>query len=115
VDYDYSKRSYLLPEGCKDLTDVIPMTAITEHGFVVTVRLAGLQSRDIEVVALVSTLRILAKQSGHPFVSTIEVPVPSDYAPARARATYFKGQLRIVVPKAAAPSDAGVNGEIISN
>jgi hypothetical protein len=34
MDYDYNSRAYLLPEGCKDLLDVLqPKTAITERGF----------------------------------------------------------------------------------
>lgn len=104
MDYDYSKRSGLLPEGCKDLIDVIqPQTAITEIGFVVSVRFPKIQSRDIAVAVVGSILRIIARQTGSPsFGKAIEVPVPSDYAPAKARAMYLQDQLRIVVPKAAA-------------
>ena len=105
MDCDYRKRGYLLPEGCKDLIDVIqPNTAITEEGFVVTIRLPGLQTGDINVVAEGSTLRIFGKQSGSPvpFGKTIEVAVPGDYALAQAQATYLHDWLRIVVPKAAA-------------
>jgi HSP20 family molecular chaperone IbpA len=98
MDYDYSKRSYLLPEGCKDLGDAIqPKTAITEFGFVVTARLPELQSTDLEITAEGSTLRIVTKQG-----DSLTVEVPSDYALAKAQATYLNGRLRIVVPKAAA-------------
>ena len=98
MDCDYGKRSYLLPDGCKDLVDgILPNTAITESGFVVTARLPELQKTDIRITAEGGTLRIVTKQSGS---RTIEVP--SDYAPAKARATYLHGRLSIVVPKAAA-------------
>jgi len=102
---DYSQRSYLLPEGCKDLTDVIqPKTAVTEHGFIVTARLPGLQNQDIQITAIGRTLRIFVQRSGDPapLGKTIEVPVPGDYALAKAEAMYLWGQLRIVVLKAAA-------------
>jgi HSP20 family molecular chaperone IbpA len=98
MDYDYSKRSYLLPEGCKDLVDVIqPKTAITEFGFVVTARLPELQNTDIKITAEGNTLRIVTKQGGS---RTVEVP--SNYALAKAQAIYLHGRLSIVVPKAAA-------------
>ncbi|HTV39111.1 MAG TPA: Hsp20/alpha crystallin family protein [Candidatus Sulfotelmatobacter sp.] len=101
MDYDYSNRSFLLPEGCKDLIDVIqPTAAVTEHGFVLTVQLAGVQSDEIEITVVGRTLRIGVRQgaSHAPFGGT--VVVPWDYAIAQAQATYFKDKLYIVVPKA---------------
>jgi HSP20 family molecular chaperone IbpA len=102
MDYDYSKRGYLLPEGCKDLVDLIqPKTTITAHAFVVTVRLPDLRNKDIDVTVEGNTLRIVTKQGGshRPFESVVDVP--ADFALADARATYFQGLLRIVVPKRA--------------
>jgi HSP20 family molecular chaperone IbpA len=94
MDYDYSQRSYLLPEDCKNLIDLIqPKTAVTERGFVVTARLPELQSTDITIIAEGSTLRIVTKQGG-----SLTVEVPGNYA----RATYLHGRLSILVPKAAA-------------
>ena len=103
MDYDYSKRSYLLPDGCKDLIDAIqPNAAITERGFVVTVQLPGRQSADIEIRVEGSILRISAKQVGsHPAFDN-SFQVPSGYVVADTRATYLHGRLRIVVPEAAA-------------
>ena len=96
MDYNYSKRGYLLPGGCKDLVDVIqPKTAITKRGFVVTVRLSVRKCSDVQVIAEGSTLRIITKQWGS---STIEVP--GAYLLAGARAMYLNGRLRIVVPGA---------------
>ena len=98
MDYDYRKRSYLLPEGCQDLVDVIqPKTAITELGFVVTARLPELPNTDIKITAEGSTLRIDTPQGGS---RTVEVP--GGYALAKAQATFHHGRLHIVVPKAAA-------------
>ncbi len=103
MDFHYSKRGYLLPEGCKDLIDVIqPKTAITERGFVVTARLPKLQSEDIEITVEGSTLRIIAKQGGVHVLFESMIEVPSGYTVADARAIYSNGSLRIVVPKAAA-------------
>ena len=104
MDYHYSKRGYLLPEGCKDLVDLIwPKTTITDHGFVVIAQLPELQSKDIEITVEGRALRIITKQgsSQGPFKNVV-IEVPSDCALADARATYFQGQLRIVVPKQAA-------------
>ncbi len=94
--YDYSTRGYLLPEGCKDLVDVIqPKTAITERGFEVTVPLSVPECSDIQIIADRSTLRIITRQCGsHP------IEVPGAYPLAGARATYFHDQLHILVPKA---------------
>ncbi|MGA2181076.1 MAG: Hsp20/alpha crystallin family protein [Verrucomicrobiota bacterium] len=100
MDYDYSKRGCLLPEGCKDLIDVSKQKAtITEHGFIVTARLPELRSRDIEITVEGRSLRIVGKLSNSqvPFESVIEVP--PGYGLADAQATCIKGKLRIVVPK----------------
>ncbi|MGA3141581.1 MAG: Hsp20/alpha crystallin family protein [Verrucomicrobiota bacterium] len=97
MDYDYSKRGCLLPEGCKDLLDVSKQKA--ESGFIVTARLPELRSGDFEIKVEGRSLRIVGKLSSSqvPFESVIEVP--PGYGVADAQATYFKGQLRIVVPK----------------
>jgi hypothetical protein len=98
MDYDYSKRGYLLPEGCKDLLDVIqPKTAITKRGFEVTVRLSVQKYSDIQIIAEENTLRIITWQC-----SSRTIEVPGAYPLAGARAMYLKGRLRIVVPEAIA-------------
>ena len=88
MDYDYSKRGCFFP------------TAITERGFVVT--LPHRQITDVAITVEESILRITAKQVGShaPFDTTIQVP--SGYTAANARPIYYDGQMRIVVPKAAA-------------
>jgi hypothetical protein len=98
MDYDYSKRGYLLPEGCKDLVDVIqPKTAITKRGFEITVRLSVPKCSDVQIIAEGSTLRIITNQW-----SSRTIEVPGAYPLAGAQAMYLKGRLRIVVPKAMA-------------
>lgn len=119
MEYDYRKRGYVLPDGCKDLIDatepkptptepgfVLERTTITDQGFIAACRLPELQGRNIDIAVEGSTLRISGgpPNSDVPFVGRIEVPV--GYAIARARAIYFRGALRIVVPKA--PGRPGV-------
>ena len=92
MDFDYNKRGYLLPEGCKDLIDVIEQkTAITERGFVVIVKLPEIQSKDIQIVAEGRTLRIVAKPGGGYVPVESKIEVPFGYTIAQASATYIKG------------------------
>jgi HSP20 family molecular chaperone IbpA len=98
MNFDYSKRGYLLPEGCKDLIDVIKHEA--ESGFMVIARVPEQFRRDILFFGTVEgrSLRIVGKHSSHVrFQSVIEVP--HGYRLAQAVATYDQGELRIVVPK----------------
>ena len=96
MDYDYGKRTYLLPEGCKDLAEVIqPKTAVTERGFEIMAQLAVQKISEIQILADRSTLQIVTRRCGS---RTIEIP--GAYPLAGARATYFNGRLQILVPKA---------------
>jgi HSP20 family molecular chaperone IbpA len=99
MDYDYTKRGYLLPEGCKDLIDVFHQKmAVTERGFEVTV--PGAAFGNLELTAEVGEARIIGKRlDGSPLFT---VPVPAGYDLTRARATYINGELHILVPKATA-------------
>jgi HSP20 family molecular chaperone IbpA len=74
----------------------------TPQSFIVTAQLPELQSENILITVEGRSLRIVGKQSSSqvPIESVIEIP--SGYELARALATYLKGQLRIVVPKAVA-------------
>jgi len=101
MNFDHSRRGYLLPKGCKDLIDVIKQEA--EGGFTMTARLPELRSRDILITATAEGrgLRIVGKHGSEVrFQSVIEVP--SGYRLAEAIATFIKGELRIVIPKEAA-------------
>ncbi len=108
MDYDYSKRGYLLPQGCKDLIDVIkgvgPVNEfkITQQadGFIVTFKIAELRAGDIDIVIEGRNLRIFrtAKASGKTPRESV-IAVPPGYDLARALATYTGDILRIFVPK----------------
>jgi hypothetical protein len=110
-EFDYSKRSYLLPKGCKDLIDVMEpeseagaeiatVTSFTKNSFLMTAALPELQNGDIEIVIEGRQLRVVVKPRGQAaFELLVEVPI--GYVVAKARAIYFDGELRIVVPKKA--------------
>ena len=106
-DFDYSKRSYLLPKGCKDLIDVmepeseegaeiVAATSVTKNSFVVTAVLLELQNGDIEIIVEGRQLRVVGTPRGQAAFELL-VEVPSGYVVAKARAIYFDGELRIVV------------------
>jgi len=73
-----------------------------QEAFIVTTRLPGVQSGDIEIVAQRSKVRVVGKLTGSriPFDGVIEVP--AGYEVAGAKATYHGAQLQIVFPKRAA-------------
>jgi hypothetical protein len=108
MDYDYSRRGYLLPEGCKELIDVFNQNmavtqlgfAITERGFEVTARGHALGRGNLEITAEGGQARIIGKRPDGRSLFTI--PVPAGYDLTRAQATYINGELRILVPKAPA-------------
>jgi hypothetical protein len=96
MDFDFNQRGSRLPEGCKDLVEVLqPKTAITGRGFEIAVQLSVPKCSDIQIIGDRNTLRIVTRQGGS---RTIEVP--GAYSLAGARATYFNDWLRILVPKA---------------
>jgi len=108
MNYDYSKRGYLLPEGCKDLIDVsepkppiVPdfKIVVTEKGLLIQAQLPQLQTGAVVIAVEERKLRLAGKhsQSLVPFEGTVEVPEGFDLT--RAEATYFSGELRIVIPK----------------
>lgn len=103
MDYNYSKRGYLLPIGCKDLIDTIdinPSDIIKQdNGLMLIFKMPGLRSENIEIVVERSHLRIIRKFSGSQASpeSTLEVPIGYDIT--RAHATYIKDTLRIFIPK----------------
>lgn len=108
MDYDYCRRGYLLPEGCKDLIDVFNQKmavtqagfAITERGFEVTALVPVLGRGDLEITAEGGQIRIIGKRPDGKLL--FMVPIPAGYEITRAQATYTNGELRILVPKATA-------------
>jgi HSP20 family molecular chaperone IbpA len=103
VDYDYSKRGYLLPDGCKDLIDVIqPKKDVNPRDFFfVTIHLPGLENADAKILVEGNTIWVVAEhESGAPYKRKIEVP--SGFVAAKARAIYLNNRFYITVPKAQA-------------
>src|SRR5258708_18755041 len=103
MDAGYMSRGYLLPQGCKDLIEVIaPKVAVTvtDRGLMITAQLPDLRSEEIEVTRKARKIRISRKQSSRHAAFESVTEVPADYDLSRARAGYFSGQLRIVVPRA---------------
>ena len=107
MNYDYSKRGYLLPKGCKDLIDVLkqeaPMTpavktAVTEKGFFIAAQIIGFDSAALEITVEGRTLRITGKRCGSPTPFETNIDVPAGYDLNQARAAYFSGELRITIP-----------------
>ncbi len=115
MNNDYSKRGYLLPEGFKDLIDVLKLKGKTHHRhqttaqpyfnltatqktMLISAKIPGLGSGDLEITVEGKTMRISGKlaTSTAPFESVIEVP--AEYDLVRACAAYFAGELRITVP-----------------
>ena len=100
MDADYMSRGYLLPQGCKDLIDVMaPKVAATDEGLVITAQLPDARSGEIEITCDGRRIRILRKQPGAHAAFESVTDVPPDYDLSRARAAYFSGQLSIVVPR----------------
>jgi HSP20 family molecular chaperone IbpA len=108
MNYDYSKRDCLLPNGCKDLIDVLNQEApavpsfeatVTDRGFQISAHLPGLRGGDLEITLEGSVLRVVGKwpAASNPFESVIAVPPGFDAA--KARAAYLNGELRIFLPK----------------
>ena len=96
VNYDYSKRSYLLPHGCKDLIDTLGQEG--GENFVIRVHLPDVSAATMMITVEARSIRISGPQKSSETV--FEVPVGYDIA--KARASYLEDELRIVIPKAAA-------------
>jgi HSP20 family molecular chaperone IbpA len=109
VDYDYSKRSYLLPAGCKDLIDVLNLAQkfsatgrsfkvdFTDRGMEISAKLNGLRNWNLEITVENDVLRVAGNDPKNPFESVF--CVPPGFNPARASGAFSHGELRIIVPK----------------
>jgi HSP20 family molecular chaperone IbpA len=106
MDFDYTRRDYLLPPGCKDLIDVIKpagdmelVEVATHDGLVITARLPNLRSDSIEIVIEGRQVRIVRKLSGSQAPHKCMMEVPDGYELSKAQATYIDDALRIFIPK----------------
>jgi len=96
VNFDYSKRGYLLPHGCKDLIDVIGQESGDQ--FVWRIHLPEVASASLIVTVEGRSIRISGKGQ-KPFETVFEVPMGYDII--QAWATCLNDELRITIPKAA--------------
>lgn len=112
MDYDYSKRGYLLPEGCKDLIDVIQSPGWPKAGGILPSKLVEYKDSLVATLALPENiignikifvngqqLRIVPRSLASKALFERVIDVPAGYNPAAARAFYVNGVLRIVIPK----------------
>lgn len=112
VNYDYNKRDYLLPTGCKDLIDVIQSSGqpnaggilqskIVEHkdSLVATLELPEKIIGNIEIIVEGQQLRIIPGSLTTQALFERVIEVPAGYNPTAARAVYVNGALRILIPK----------------
>jgi len=114
VDYDYTKRGYLLPAGCKDLIDVLNLqqkashtptvpdfkVVFTDKGWEASARLPQLRSEDLVITAEGNALRVAGREPDGTGRFEAIIHVPLGYDITHALAVYANGELRIVVPKA---------------
>lgn len=110
MDFDYDRRDYLLPSGCKDLIDAInPFNPIgdIEHinvvkqgdGLLITLQWPNLKKNGGGVLVEGKQLLITLKSLDNQVSRQRMMDVPADYELARASATYIKDTLRIFIPK----------------
>jgi len=107
---DPKKRGVTLPDGCKDLIDVLEcgtsgqefQTHATDAGFLITISLPGLRSEDIEITVEANTVRIGGKRGDGHARFDAAIHVPSGYSIGTAHAAYSNNELRIIIPKLAA-------------
>lgn len=112
MHFDYSKRDYLLPAGCKDLIDAIHYSerpdsvkigpadiAPGQNDLIVTLKFPEAHIGNIDIFVEGQQIRIIPRAlPNHPMAQRV-VDTPAGYNPAAARAVYLGGVLRIVIPK----------------
>jgi HSP20 family molecular chaperone IbpA len=107
VNYDYRRRNYFLPNGCKDLIDAINYTedialihaGEQENEFTMKFKMPGLRTEDIEIIVEGRHLRVAHQLSNNLGQRQIIVEIPLGYEIAKARAKYIKDTLHIFIPK----------------
>jgi HSP20 family molecular chaperone IbpA len=110
VNYDYHRRNYFLPNGCKNLIDALKFDALNhkedialihkgeqENEFIMKFKMPGLRTENIEIIAEGRHLRVA--RSNKLGRRQIIVEIPLGYEIAKARAKYIKDTLHISIPK----------------
>lgn len=105
MDYNYGARGYLLPKGCKDLIDVVNVVADPrievanqEDGLIITLKMAHLQRKEVDITIDGGRLLFVCNPSGQGLRTKV-LTVPPNYDLARALTTYTGDALRVFVPK----------------
>ena len=105
----YSKRGVTLPNGCKELNDVLSLETgylaevskeRSANGFMIRAKLPSKTSHtDIEITAEGRNLHIMGTRPDSELPSESVIEVPDGYEMDAARAIYMAGSLRIFVPR----------------
>jgi hypothetical protein len=105
MEYGYSNRHYLLPEGCKDLIDAIHMprqinTEVIKRddGIIFKFKVTELRQSDADIVIEGRHLRIIEKCPDNTRREKI-LYVSHNYDLGKALTTYTEDEVRIFVPK----------------
>ena len=105
MEYSYSHRHYLLPEGCKDLIDAIHLpreisadVIKREDGIIFKFKVTELRQADADIVFEGKYLRIIEKSPDENRRQRVLL-VPPGHDLTRALTTYTEDEVRIFVPK----------------
>lgn len=112
MKYDYSKRGVNLPNGQKDLGEVsqvdlvgdvlngmvVTKVDVTKNGLILAARIPELRSGELEISVEGSALHIVGRPGRRAAWANV-IEVPPGYRVEDARAIYFAGNLRIVIPR----------------
>jgi len=100
MDYDYTGRGYLLPEGCKDLNEVYTPKVFAKDGlFIIKVFLPEARREEVEVTTEARKARVWRKASKEYAAVESFTEVPPDYDLSHAWVDCHCGVLRIRIPR----------------
>ena len=107
VNYDYSKRDYLLPHGYKDLIDAVFLAEginssdvlRKENGILITLKLPESQDIAVRMIARGRHLYVVHKLPTGKLLHRRIMIVPSAYDIDHALTTFVEDRLRIFIPK----------------
>ncbi|HTV43282.1 MAG TPA: hypothetical protein VMF08_22150 [Candidatus Sulfotelmatobacter sp.] len=105
MDYSYSHRHYLLPEGCKDLIDTIHMPreinvdiVRREDGIIFKFKLADLRGADADIIFEGNYLRVIQKPPDENRRDRV-LFVPPGHNVRKALTTYTEDEVLVFVPR----------------
>jgi len=99
MDYDYTRRSYLLPEGCKDLFDVIATrVTVSDRRLTIKAILPEAHKDEVEITVVERTVRIRRKPCKENAAFESDTEVPPEYDLSKASPSYCNGASRVCIP-----------------